>query len=460
MAKKKFQAFPFQVGQRIDLPIHALGEGGVGIGRFEGAAVFVPGALPGETVRVRIRYLASRYAQAELEKILQPSHQRIEPPCPYDARCGGCQLQHLSYEGQLEVKRRQVADCLERIGGFESIAVPPVMGMEEPWQYRNKAAFPVATQGGEAALGFYATGSHDLVPVDACMIQQPPCNAVLSAVKAWMRERAITPYDEKTRQGRLRHVLIRTNRRGEFMVTLVINCQRLPEAAALGEQLCGLEGFVGLALNVNREATNAILGREIISVCGAPALAEQLDELTFSLSPTSFFQVNPLQTERLYQTALSFAGLKGDELVFDAYCGIGSISLFLARGAREVIGVEIVRAAVEDARENARSNGIRNASFICAKAEEEIPRLLQDNRKPDVVVVDPPRKGCDAALLQAISQARIPRLIYVSCNPSTLARDLKLLCGQGYTLQKVQPVDLFPQTMHVETVVLMSRVRD
>ena len=452
MAKKKFQAFPFQVGQRIDLPIHALGEGGVGIGRFEGAAVFVPGALPGETVRVRIRYLASRYAQAELEKILQPSHQRIEPPCPYDARCGGCQLQHLSYEGQLEAKRRQVADCLEHIGGFENIAVPPVLGMEEPWQYRNKAAFPAATQGGEAALGFYATGSHDLVPVDACMIQQPPCNAVLSAVKVWMRERNITPYDEKTRQGRLRHVLIRTNRRGEFMVTLVINCQRLPEAAALGEQLRGLEGFVGLALNVNREATNAILGRETISVCGAPALAEQLDELTFSLSPTSFFQVNPLQTERLYQTALSFAGLKGDELVFDAYCGIGSISLFLARGAREVIGVEIVRAAVEDARENARSNGIRNASFVCAKAEEEIPRLLQDNRKPDVVVVDPPRKGCDAALLQAISQARIPRLVYVSCNPSTLARDLKLLCGQGYTLQKVQPVDLFPQTMHVETV--------
>lgn len=452
MAKKKFQAFPFQIGQRIDLPIHALGEGGVGIGRFEGAAVFVPGALPGENVRVRIRYLASRYAQAKLERIIQPSPQRIEPSCPYYARCGGCQLQHLSYEGQLEAKRRQVADCLERIGGFEGIAVPPVLGMKEPWQYRNKAAFPVGMLGGEAALGFYATGSHALVPVDACMIQQPPCNAVMSVVKAWMRERNITPYDEKTRQGKLRHVLIRTNRQGEFMVTLVINCQHLPEAVALGEQLRGLEGFVGLALNVNREATNVILGRETTGVCGDSALEEQLDELRFSLSPASFFQVNPLQTERLYQTALSFADLKGNELVFDAYCGIGSISLFLARRAREVIGVEIVQAAVEDARENAQRNGVKNASFICAKAEEEIPRLLQDNRRPDIVVVDPPRKGCDAALLQAISQAQIPRLVYVSCNPSTLARDLKLLCEQGYSLRKVQPVDLFPQTMHVETV--------
>lgn len=447
---------PIEKNDMLELPIQGLTADGQGVGRVEGYAVFVAGALPGEVVRAHVIKVGSGYGVAKLLAVLKENPSRIAPPCPAFSRCGGCTLQHLDYEAQLLAKGEQVRDALARLGGFSDIRVEPVLGMEQPWRYRNKGSFPVAAGEGGIEIGFFAPHSHRLVALEDCLIQDERVMAAALAVRDWARQYAIAPYDEQSHSGILRHAMARASKEG--VMAVVVTTGQLPHKEALIERLrCSVPGLTAIVHNKNPEASNVILGDCYETVWGGGRLAVRLCGLEFSVSAASFLQVNPPQTEVLYNTALSMLALKGKETVADVYCGIGTISLLLAQKAKRVIGIENVAEAVEDARENARTNGLVNAEFICAPAETALPELVASGLRPDVIVLDPPRKGCDEAALAAILQSGAARLLYISCDPATLARDCRYLAQGGFAIQHVQPVDMFPHTAHVETVVRLGK---
>lgn len=525
----------------IELQIEDLGVDGEGIGKYEGMTFFVKDALIGDFIRARVIKLKKNYGFARLEEIIAPSPDRVQPECELHRRCGGCQIQAMDYRAQLAFKEKKVRDNLMRIGGFAeaelNAVMEPIVGMDEPYRYRNKAQFPVGQdKEGNIVAGFYAARTHSIIPVKDCKLGVPVNRDILEIVLSYMRENGIKPYDEKTGKGLVRHVLIRYGfTTKEIMVCLIINGKKLPAAERLIEKLCKLDGMTSISINRNEENTNVILGKETECIWGKPyitdyihlrecggnnrradvsntertagasvfgsredfpltgtALSGSREEfpltgtaVAYHISPQSFYQVNPVQTEKLYSLALEYAGLTGKETVWDLYCGIGTISLFLAGRAKQVYGVEIVPQAIADAKNNAKLNGISNAEFFVGKAEEVLPEFYErtadsaargqegavsiresgqpqqspeaDMRHPDVIVVDPPRKGCDGKCLETMLKMQPRRIVYVSCDSATLARDLRVLCDGGYELKRVRAVDQFGNTTHVETVCLLSK---
>ena len=489
----------------VTVQIDDIGNDGEGIGKIDGFTLFVKDAVIGDTVEAKITKIKKNYGYARTEKIIKPSSFRVEPKCAFHRQCGGCQIQAMSYERQLLFKQEKIRNNLIHIGGFDAEAIDkmmePVVGMEHPWRYRNKAQFPVGyDKNGNLITGFYAGRTHDIIPNTDCILGTAENKQILEAVLSYMKENHVPAYREQTGEGLVRHILIRTGfASGEIMVCLIINGTKLPAEKELIKKMTGLslvettpmgdadcrqgeteeknaydkenaakKKIVSISVSVNTERTNVIMGKEIrvlwgrgyiedsIRILGAP----EESRIKFRISPLSFYQVNPEQTEKLYSLALACAGLTGKETVWDLYCGIGTISLFLARYAQKVYGVEIIPQAVEDAKENARISGIDNAEFYVGKAEEVLPeKFAGEGIRADVIVVDPPRKGCDDRCLETMLAMKPERIVYVSCDSATLARDLKVLCGGGYELRKVQGVDLFGGTVHVETVVLMSKVQ-
>lgn len=539
----------YQKNDMVRITIEDIGNDGEGIGKADGYTLFVKDAVIGDVVEARITKCKKNYGYARVEKVITPSSFRVEPKCSFHRQCGGCQIQAMAYDKQLAYKQNKVKNHLQRIGGFlpEQIdaVTEPIVGMEEPWNYRNKAQYPVGyDKNGELVVGFYAGRTHDIIANTDCPLGPSENKAILEAVLAYMKENGVSAYRETIGEGLVRHVLIRTGfATGEIMVCLVINGKKLPAEGKLVEKLAGVklenesddeaasvagngqpatseEEFVGkceqlakenerktickqivsISISINREKTNVIMGQEIRVLWGRgwigdslrvmdsaavvkDEVAESAERVTFRISPLSFYQVNPQQTEKLYGLALEYAGLTGKETVWDLYCGIGTISLFMAKRAKQVYGVEVIPQAIEDARENARRNGITNAAFFVGKAEEVLPAFYAGNdgcgsleiaetnkekrdgeilareqmRHPDVIVVDPPRKGCDEKCLETMLAMRPERIVYVSCDPATLARDLKVLCGGGYELRKVRAVDQFGHTGHVEGVCQLVR---
>lgn len=432
---------------------------GEGIGKADGFTVFVKDAVIGDQVTAKIIKSKKTYGYGRLMEILKPSPHRVTPVCPTARQCGGCQLQALSYEQQLVFKENKVRGHLTRIGGFEDVTMEPIIGMEDPLHYRNKAQFPVGrANDGRVIAGFYAGRTHSIIENRDCALGVPQNKEVLDRVIAHMEKYHIEPYNETTGKGLVRHVFVRYGfYTGELLVCLVINGISIPHQEELIERLREVKGIVGIALNINRKRTNVILGDMLNVIWGQGYLTDKIGDITYEISPLSFFQVNPRQTQRLYAKALEYADLHGDETVWDLYCGTGTISLFLARKAKFVRGVEIIGAAIENARRNAVRNHIENTEFFVGKAEEVLPReYAEKGIYADVIVVDPPRKGCDQKLLETIIEMHPKRVVYVSCDSATLARDLRYLCDRGYVLQKVCPVDMFPQTVGVETVCLLS----
>lgn len=450
---------PVQAGRTYTFPIDGLGHSGEGVGRCDGFTVFVPHALPGETVTTEITEVRTNFARGRLQQIETANPQRVAPPCPVYESCGGCQLQHLSYAGQLEAKRQSVRDALDRIGKLTAVPVQPVLGMELPWRYRNKAQFPVGWQGRQVVTGCYASGSHTIIPTSECLIQQAMNDRLMAAVSRIATELGLTPYNEKTGQGILRHVMGRVGiATGEVMAVLVTTQKDFPGNNELVRRLKQtVPELTSIQQNINAAKTNVILGRETIVRWGAPVIQDRLGRFTFQISAESFFQVNSLQTQVLYEQAVMAAGLGGGETVFDLYSGTGTISLFLAEKAEHVYGIEYSRAAVQDAEKNAQANGVGNVGFIAGDVSEKIVQLREKGIAPDVIVLDPPRAGCEASVLETAAAMGPRRMVYVSCNPATLARDLAILAELGYASQAVQPVDMFPQTYHVECVATIER---
>ena len=467
----------------FSLKITDMGVDGEGIGKYDGMTFFVKDALIGDEIRARATKLKKHYGYARVEEIITPSPYRVEPQCPLHRRCGGCQIQALSYEEQLAFKENKVRSNLQRIGGFSKEELEQVclsiVGMEHPFRYRNKAQFPVGLdKEGKLVTGFYAARTHAIIPVEDCLLGVEENKDVLMAVKEWMLLKQIPAYDETTGTGLVRHILIRYGfTTEEVMVCLIINGDRLPEKEALIERLSVLPGMTSISYNVNTERTNVILGKHTECIWGMPYITDYIHlrntgdfsvedtAIAYHISPQSFYQVNPVQTEKLYSTALEYAKLTGKESVWDLYCGIGTISLFLSQKAKQVYGVEIVPQAIEDAKNNAALNGITNAEFFVGKAEEVLPQFYNSDdldagmRHPDVIVVDPPRKGCDEQCLSTMLAMKPQRIVYVSCDSATLARDLRILVDGGYELRKVRAFDQFAHTGHVETVVLLSQLK-
>ncbi len=448
---------PVKKNDTLSLDITTLNSEGQGVGRVEGYALFVPGALPRERVQVSIIKTGANYGVARLLSIETPAEARVFPPCPGFGRCGGCALQHMEYQAQLSYKRQVVESALSRIGGFADVEVAPPIGMERPWEYRNKGGFPLANVAGKVEAGFYANHSHKLVLTPYCLIQRKPVLDAVQAVCDWANACGLSAYDEVVGRGLLRHVVARVTSLGETMVTLVAAAK--PAQTDLLVKLLRerVEGLCSVYLNINAQTTNVILGRTFKHIWGKARITEQICGITFTLGPASFLQVNHEQTEALYAKALELLALNGSERVVDAYCGMGSITLLLAQHAKEVLGIESVPQAVHDAEQNAEQNGMGNASFICGAAEEVLPILAEEGYCPDALVMDPPRKGAEEAFLQAILQSKIAKVLYISCNPGTLARDCKILAEGGYAIKAVQPVDMFPHAGHVETAVLLLR---
>ena len=446
----------------VTLKIEDCGIDGEGIGKADGFTVFVKDAVIGDTVRAKIMKAKKNYGYGRLEEIITPSPDRVEPKCQFARQCGGCQLQALSYEKQLEFKTSKVRGHLERIGGFTDIPMEKILGMDQPFHYRNKAQFPVGkSKDGRIITGFYAGRTHSIIENRDCALGVTRNKEVLDRVIAHMEKFHIQPYDENTGKGLVRHVLIRYGFfTDEMMVCLIINGEKLPGEEALVKSLRQIPETVSVMVNVNKKRNNVILGEKVRLLWGQPYITDKIGEISYQISPLSFFQVNPYQTGRLYGKALEYAQLSGNETVWDLYCGIGTISLFLAQKAKMVRGVEIIPAAIENAKENACLNGFDNTEFFVGKAEEVLPeQFARTGERADVIVVDPPRKGCDETLLSTIIKMQPDRVVYVSCDSATLARDLKYLCERGYELKKVCPVDMFPNTVSVETVVLLSQLK-
>ena len=538
----------YRKNDHVTVKIEDIGSEGEGIGRVDGFTLFVKDAIVGDTVLAKIVKSKKSYAYARLEKVLEASPFRVEPPCPFHRQCGGCQLQALSYEKQLEFKNRKIRNNLIRIGGFDEAYVDqrmePIMGMEEPWRYRNKAQYPVGTdKDGNIITGFYAGRTHNIIANTNCLLGAEENQKILEIILEHMRKNRISAYDETTGGGLVRHILIRKGfTSGEIMVCLVLNKKMtdmshtrkecfgksrkildgqisdrkisdqkisgydaesqlytyefIPEQGELLQKLGQLKNMTSVSISINTDRTNVIMGKDVYTIWGRPTISDVIHmrdmtkegfpftgrELTFHISPLSFYQVNPVQTEKLYSTALEYAGMTGRETVWDLYCGIGTISLFLAGKAKKVYGVEIVPQAIEDARENARRNGITNAEFFVGKAEEVLPAFYSggegvrlkadvhdeaagadagancdsDMLHPDVIVVDPPRKGCDEACLATMLKMRPDRIVYVSCDSATLARDLRVLCDGGYEVKRIRGCDMFSQGVHVECIIMIQ----
>ncbi|MBE6017532.1 MAG: 23S rRNA (uracil(1939)-C(5))-methyltransferase RlmD [Lachnospiraceae bacterium] len=453
----------------IELKITDMGVNGEGIGRYEGYAFFVKNAVIGDEVRAVITKMNKGYGFAKALEILRPSSERVVPPCPVALSCGGCQIMQLDYKAQLKYKENKVRENLERIGGIANPPVRPILGMEGqcPLHFRNKVQFPVGRgKDGKAVTGFYAGRTHYIIETENCPVSQPPADELLSAIRQFLDENGLEPYDSQSGNGLIRHVLIRKGTAtGQIMVCLVINGEGLPGSTSKKLVSTLTEAFPAIksiCLNINKENTNVILGGRTVCLYGSEYIEDRIGDLTFRVSALSFFQVNGVQTPRLYEKALEYADLHGDETVWDLYCGTGTISLFLARKAKIVYGVEIIQAAIDNANENAQINGIDNAVFYCGKSEEIFPEHYRAAREkgeteiPDVVVLDPPRKGCDPELLEAILDTEPEKIVYVSCDSATLARDIKIL-SQKYRLAEATPVDMFPHTVHVETVCCLYR---
>lgn len=450
----------------LTVEITDTGIEGEGIGKTDGFILFVKDAVIGDTVQVKVMKAKKNYAYAKLEKVLVPSPFRVQPPCPFHRQCGGCQLQPLSYEKQLEFKQNKIRNNLIRIGGFSpehiDACMEPIIGMEDPWHYRNKAQFPFGyDKEGNVVTGFYAGRSHNIIANTDCALGVEENKTVLETILAYMKKYGVSAYDETSGKGLIRHVLIRKGfASGQLMACIVINGNKLPEEKALAEELWKIPGMTSVSINVNTERTNVILGKKVRVLKGEEKIEDTIGDVVFRISPLSFYQVNPVQTKKLYGQALEYAGLTGEETVWDLYCGIGTISLFLAKKAKKVYGVEIVPEAIADAKENAARNGITNAEFFVGKAEEVLPQKYEEEGVyADVIVVDPPRKGCDEKCLETMVRMRPERIVYVSCDSATLARDLKYLGEMGYEVRKWRGCDMFPGTVHVETVVLLSKLK-
>lgn len=495
---------PWKKNDELILEIVDMGSQGEGIGRADGYAFFVKGALPGEIIRARIMKIRKNFGYARMVEIIQPSPDRVDPVCPVARQCGGCQLQHCSYESQLQWKQEKIVNCLRRIGGLDvrlsgesqqndallsrqrpdekpnrqikdavardsgnqPVIMEPIMGMEEPYHYRNKAQFPVGyDRDGKLVAGFYAGRTHQIIPHTDCLIQHPYNRKILDTILAFMEQHQVPAYQEETHTGLVRHIVIRVGKAtGQVMVCLVVNGREIPHSEELIQciQECEISGnIVSICLNRNEDRTNRILGEEIVPLYGQPYIEDYIGTIRYRISPLSFYQVNPEQTVRLYETALEYADLKGGETVWDLYCGIGTISLFLSQKADRVCGVEIVPQAVENARENAKLNQITNVEFYAGAAEAVVPDQYEKSGGKlwaDVVVVDPPRKGCDEKLLETVVQMEPEKIVYISCDPATLARDLKYLCGQRYELKRIKGCDMFGMSYHVETVVQLVNI--
>ena len=448
--------------QEFTVSIEDISEDGAGIGKLDGYIWFIKDAVIGDVVRARAMKMKKNYGFARLMEILTSSEARVEPKCPVARQCGGCQLQAMSYEEQLKFKERKVKNHLLRIGKFkeDEIHMLPIMGMKEPWRYRNKAQFPFGLdKNGNIVAGFYAGRTHDIIPQEDCLLGVEENKKILESIKEYMIENHVAPYEEETHQGLIRHALIRKGfKTGELMVCVIINGKKLPRSEKLVEKLCRFDGMTSISYSINTDKTNVILGKELVNLYGPGYITDYIGNVCYRISPLSFYQVNPVQTQKLYGTALEYAGLTGGEVVWDLYCGIGTISLFLAQKAKKVYGVEIVPQAIDDARENAKLNGLDNVEFFVGKAEEVLPEQYEKNKVyADVIVVDPPRKGCDEQCLNTIVTMAPKRVVYVSCDSATLARDLKMLCEKGYEVEKVRCCDMFGWTTHVETVCLLSR---
>ena len=458
-------------GRVYEIRIEDMGQNGEGIGRAEGIAVFAEGAVWGDLCRVEITGMKKSYALGRVREIIEPSVYRQEPKCAFVGRCGGCSLGLLRYEGQLCLKERQVREHLIRIGGVKEPPVLPILGMEEPFHYRNHGQFPIGGSSSRPAVGFYQKRSHEIVDCPCCLLQSAPAVAAAEGVRAYIRETGVSLYDERTGKGCLRHLVVRNAEgTGEVMVILVVNQGRLPASELLLEKveeaLDALEEMEGgkrwtlrcLGVNFNKGKGRRALGEKTVFLYGQERIQDVFEGLSYLISPESFYQINTPQTRKLYGVVKDFAALTGEETVFDLYCGVGTIGLYLAREAKQVVGIEAVQKAVYDANRGAIKNGTVNALFRWGKAESLLPELVEKGSRADVAILDPPRSGCDRRLLEAVARAEVKRAVYVSCNPATLARDVKILGELGYRLEAVQPVDLFPWTVHVETVVLLSKL--
>jgi len=446
----------------VTLRITGMTAEGNGVGHIEqgddqGMAVFVPFTAIGDTIRCRIVKLEKRFAYGIIDAIEEPSDDRIQPDCPVFGKCGGCVYRHLSYDAELRIKEQRVRDAFARIGGLTP-PMRPIVGSERTDGYRNKAQFPVSGTAAHPIIGFYAPRSHRVIDHRYCALQPPVFGEIIDRIAAWITAADVTPYNERTHSGLLRHIYMRqAEKTGEIMVCLVCTSGKIPCADELLRSLCEVDGIASVCVNLNRKQTNVILGDDTFPLYGKPAITDELCGLRFSLSPRSFYQVNRDQAERLYTLAAEAADLRPEDILLDLYCGTGTIGLSMAHRVRQLIGVEIVAPAVEDAKRNAAANGIHNARFLCADAAEAANQLAAEGLAPSVVVIDPPRKGCDKALIETIDRMNPERVVYVSCDPATLARDCAIFAGHGYQARHVTPVDMFPRTAHVESICLLTR---
>lgn len=464
----------------LTVEITDIGNDGEGIGKIDGYTLFIKDAVIGDKVKAKIMKAKKNYAYAHLEEVITPSKDRVKPRCPIARQCGGCQIQNMSYESQLRFKQSKVRNNIVRLGGFDEKEIDsimePIIGMDDPFKYRNKAQFPVGKdKNGKIVTGFYAGHSHNIIPNTDCIIGVPDNKEILEIIIAHMEKNHIEPYDEVTGKGLVRHILIRKGFvSGQLMVCLVVNYKNknntdniyIKNQDELISKLSSITGMTSISVSINTEKTNVIMGTEIHTIWGQDTIKDTLCGLEFNISPLSFYQVNPVQTEKLYGQAIEYAGLTGNETVWDLYCGIGTITLSMSKKAKQVYGVEIIPQAIDDANDNAARNNISNAKFYVGKAEEVLPDFYEKESEkdsssnalhPDVIVVDPPRKGCDQMCLDTMLKMAPNRIVYVSCDSATLARDLRILCDGGYKLEHVRPCDMFPMSVHVETVCLLSK---
>ena len=485
MGSKKKEDVRYSKDELLTVTITDIGNDGEGIGKIDGYTLFIKDAVIGDTVSAKIMKAKKNYAYAHLEKVIEPSKFRQEAKCPIARQCGGCQLQNMTYERQLQFKQNKVRNNIVRLGGFDGDFIDsitePIIGMDEPWRYRNKAQYPIGTdKNGKLVAGYYAGRTHSIIPVDDCYIGIEENKAILDVVLRHMEANGIKAYDEASGKGLVRHVLIRKGfTSGQIMVCLVINYRDgkkdknvdyIPNQKKIVDSLSKIPGMTSISVSINTEKTNVIMGYEIHTIWGRDTISDTLCGLDFEISPLSFYQVNPVQAQKLYEQAITYAGLSGKETVWDLYCGIGTITLSMAKAAGHVFGVEIIPDAIEDAKRNARRNGLSNADFFCGKAEEVLPEFYKnggydgvssnDALHPDVIVVDPPRKGCDEKCLETMLKMQPDRIVYVSCDSATLARDLRILADGGYELKAVRACDMFSWSGHVETVVLLSQQRN
>ncbi|MPW26349.1 23S rRNA (uracil(1939)-C(5))-methyltransferase RlmD [Alkalibaculum sp. M08DMB] len=448
----------YKKGEIVTLNIEDISSKGEGIGKYNGYTIFVEGVLPDEKIRAKITKVKSNYAIGSLDKIIEQSKNRRTPPCVFFEDCGGCQIQNLEYKEQLKIKRKIIVDALERIGNLKNIQdkVKSTLGMKEPYEYRNKAQYKVSQ---DATLGFYKKKSHEIIPINHCKIQSGQSESTMKYINEFIQKNNISIYNEETHQGIFRGVVERvSNFNNEVMLIFVVNVKKIKFSKELIEHIKKyLPNVVSIYININMNKTNVVLSKTNKLIYGKEKITDSIGTLKYEISPLSFFQVNPIQTKVLYDKVVEFAELTGVETVFDLYCGIGTISLYLAKNSGRVYGVEVVEEAIKDAQDNMKLNNVDNVEFTLGKSEEKIVELLKQGIKADIVIVDPPRKGCDEKLLDAIITMSPQKVIYISCNPATLARDLKVLNVGGYNIEEVQPVDMFAHTMHVETIVALYK---